>query len=86
MYAKYLAKKGHYFIYLSLEIKGENIDVNVHPTKKQVHFLNQVKIVDSLIQTMEKCLTSANESRTFYVQVCICLIRQLSLLNCLHPK
>lgn len=68
VYSTLLPKGGYPFIYLDLEIDPKNVDVNVHPTKKEVHFLNQDKIFESLIDTFEQVLKSANDSRTFYVQ------------------
>jgi DNA mismatch repair ATPase MutL len=35
-YAKYLPKHTHPFVYLALQIAPHNIDVNVHPTKREV--------------------------------------------------
>lgn len=68
MYSSLLPKGAYPFIYLSLEIDPSNVDVNVHPTKKEVHFLNQDKIIESLIDTFQVALENANHSRTFYVQ------------------
>ncbi|GAA5809620.1 hypothetical protein MFLAVUS_003031 [Mucor flavus] len=68
VYSTLLPKGGYPFVYLDLEIDPKNVDVNVHPTKKEVHFLNQDKIIESLIDMFEETLKNANDSRTFYVQ------------------
>ena len=52
----------------SIEIAPNNIDVNVHPTKHEVHFLHE----DLITQTVQKCveerLLGCNSSRTYYTQ------------------
>ncbi|KAJ3197516.1 DNA mismatch repair protein, partial [Dinochytrium kinnereticum] len=68
LYSAYLPKNSHPFVYLSLEIKPSTIDVNVHPTKKEVLFLYEDQIIDFVSETVKKKLANANESRTFLAQ------------------
>ncbi|CAH0482622.1 unnamed protein product [Peronospora belbahrii] len=68
VYSLYLPKHTHPFIYLSMELPPRNIDVNIHPTKREVHFLHEEDIVDSISQAIEKQLKGSNESRSFSVR------------------
>ncbi|KAJ3332191.1 DNA mismatch repair protein [Blyttiomyces sp. JEL0837] len=68
LYAVYLPKNMHPFCYISLEIKPQNVDVNVHPTKREVMFLNEEKIIESICDQIRDKLSNANESRTFMTQ------------------
>nr|KAG5687005.1 hypothetical protein BaRGS_003565 [Batillaria attramentaria] len=68
VYQAYLPKGTHPFIYLSLEILPQNVDVNVHPTKHEVHFLHEEAIIASVQGAIETKLLSANTSRTFFAQ------------------
>ncbi|ETS61698.1 hypothetical protein PaG_04197 [Moesziomyces aphidis] len=65
LYATLLPKGGHPWIYLSLSINPANVDVNVHPTKKEVHFLNEDEIVEHVCRAAQDKLAGANSSRTF---------------------
>ena len=67
-YAPYLPKGTHPFLYLALNIAPENIDVNVHPTKKEVRFLHEEQIIESLQNAIAKTLAGSNSSRTFMTQ------------------
>ncbi len=69
VYAPFLPKHTHPFIYLSLHIKPQHLDVNVHPTKQKVCFLNEDKIVEFLCEEIEKLLSQHNTSRQFLTQV-----------------
>jgi DNA mismatch repair protein MLH1 len=68
VYAKYLPKGTFSFSYLDVLIKPEDLDVNVHPTKKTVHFLNEEKIVEVICEALDSRLKRADESRTFFIQ------------------
>lgn len=41
VYAPYLPKHTHPFAYLSLRLPPASLDVNVHPTKREVHLVHQ---------------------------------------------
>lgn len=69
VYSMYLPKGAHPFIYLSLKLDPKNVDVNVHPTKHEVHFLHEDAIVDVIRQAFEEKLLGSNTSRVFYTQV-----------------
>nr|XP_022306543.1 DNA mismatch repair protein Mlh1-like [Crassostrea virginica]XP_022306544.1 DNA mismatch repair protein Mlh1-like [Crassostrea virginica]XP_022306545.1 DNA mismatch repair protein Mlh1-like [Crassostrea virginica] len=68
VYQAYLPKNMHPFIYLSVEIVPQNVDVNVHPTKHEVHFLHEDAIISSIQSAIETKLLGANTSRTYYTQ------------------
>lgn len=69
VYSTYLPKNTHPFVYISLELDPGTVDVNVHPTKHEVHFLNEDQIVDIIASAIEKKLLGTNNSRVFYTQV-----------------
>lgn len=68
VYATYLPKGSHPFLYVSLEIAASTVDVNVHPTKHEVHFLYEEEILTKISQEIEKKLLGSNASRNFYTQ------------------
>ncbi|KAM5314041.1 DNA mismatch repair protein Mlh1 isoform 1-T1 [Glossophaga mutica] len=68
VYAAYLPKNTHPFLYLSLEISPQNVDVNVHPTKHEVHFLHEDSILERVQQHVESKLLGANSSRMYFTQ------------------
>lgn len=68
LFSQTLPKNHHPFVYLSLKIAPQNLDVNVHPTKQEVHFLHENEIIEELQNVIERKILYCNESRTFYVK------------------
>ena len=71
VYADVLPKHTHPFVYLAIQMPPQHIDVNVHPTKKEVHFMYEDEILEALHAFLHARLRNANESRTFYTQALI---------------
>lgn len=67
-YSTFLPKGGHPFTYLSLEIDPHRVDVNVHPTKREVNFLNEDEIVEKICGDIRVKLANVDTSRTFMTQ------------------
>ncbi|KAI6657933.1 DNA mismatch repair protein Mlh1 isoform X1 [Oopsacas minuta] len=68
LYAQYIPKHTHPFIYLSLSLLPQNVDVNIHPTKHEVRFLHEEAIVSYIERAVDKVLLTANTSRSFSIQ------------------
>jgi DNA mismatch repair protein MLH1 len=67
-YATFLPKGGHPFVYLDLEVEPQRVDVNVHPTKREVHFLNEDEIIEMICNEIREKLAKVDTSRTFMTQ------------------
>lgn len=67
-YSSFLPKGGHPFLYLSLDIEPQRVDVNVHPTKREVNFLNEDEIIEGISGTIGIELSKVDTSRTFMTQ------------------
>ncbi|KAI0635254.1 DNA mismatch repair protein MutL [Trametes polyzona] len=68
VYNGVLAKGAAPFVYLSLQIDPRAVDVNVHPTKKEVHFLNEDAIIERIADVVQEALIGQSQSRVFEYQ------------------
>lgn len=68
VYAPVLPRHQHPWVYLSLELDPATIDVNVHPTKMEVQFLNEDFIAQKLQEAILERLREHGGSRTFEAQ------------------
>ncbi|XP_031389747.1 DNA mismatch repair protein MLH1 isoform X4 [Punica granatum] len=68
VYAATLPKASKPFIYMTIMLPPEHVDVNVHPTKREVSLLNQEIIVGKIQSAVESKLRKSNETRTFQEQ------------------
>lgn len=78
----------------SLEIAPQNVDVNVHPTKHEVHFLHEDSVIESVQKHIESKLLGSNASRTYFTQVWLsqlwliwspyCIMAPQTSLQCVH--
>jgi DNA mismatch repair protein MLH1 len=55
-------------VYLSLIIEPRRVDVNMHPTKREVGFLNEDEIIEKLCAAVQSRLGERDQSRRFTVQ------------------
>ncbi|KAL6300791.1 DNA binding protein [Sparassis latifolia] len=68
VYNGVLPKGSSPFVYLSLQIDPRAVDVNVHPTKREVHFLDEDAIIDRISDALQGALVGQSQSRVFEYQ------------------
>lgn len=68
LYKTFLPNGRHPLTYLSLEIDPQRVDVNVHPTKNEVNFLNEEEIIKQICSDISLKLAKVDASRTFKTQ------------------
>lgn len=66
VYADILPRGAKPFVYLAIDLPGPHVDVNVHPTKREVAFLHEDRLCEVLAEAVKKVIMSASASRTFY--------------------
>lgn len=71
LYEGFLLKKAHPFVFGMLEVPGEAIDVNVHPTKNEVLIANEQEIALEIVRTLEAMLKVNSGTRNFSVPIIV---------------
>ncbi|PRW20651.1 DNA mismatch repair Mlh1 isoform X1 [Chlorella sorokiniana] len=67
-YAAVLPKACKPFLFLEVRLPGSHVDVNMHPTKKEVGFLHQEDLIEAVRTAVEEKLLAScgnNSKRTF---------------------
>ena len=64
-YATVMPKAAKPWVYLDIRLPLDHVDVNVHPTKKEVRFLHEEELIDALRAAVEARLVASNSTRTF---------------------
>lgn len=65
IYANYLPKGDKPFMYLSILMNPEILDVNIHPTKREVRFLHEEEIIEAISRKLNEELSKIDSSRSF---------------------
>lgn len=68
IYAATLPKASKPFIYMSIILPPDHVDVNVHPTKREVSLLNQEVIIEKIQSAIELKLRHLSEASTYQEQ------------------
>ncbi|XP_010272554.1 PREDICTED: DNA mismatch repair protein MLH1 isoform X2 [Nelumbo nucifera] len=68
VYTATLPKASKPFIYMSIVLPPEHVDVNIHPTKKEVSLLYQESIIENIQAAVELKLRNSDTVRTFHTQ------------------
>ena len=65
VFAKYLPKSTYPWIYVSIKIPLHKVDVNVHPTKKEVQFLEEDILIETIVLKLHDAIAASQSSRSF---------------------
>lgn len=68
LYSQYVPKGAFPFVFLSLKIESDRIDVNVHPSKREVRILDETEVVDTVVAGIEHYLSNQDAGRKYKVQ------------------
>lgn len=86
VYSNFLPKPNKPFIYLSMKIKSRNLDVNVHPTKREVGFLYEDEIITKISEDLEQELRKLDISHVFKATPCLQTKNENIEKNSIHSE
>ncbi|KAE9594014.1 putative DNA mismatch repair protein family [Lupinus albus] len=69
VYTKKMHKASKPFVYISIVLPPDQIDVNIHASKKEVSILNQEVIIEQIKSMVKSRLRSSNEAQSFEEQI-----------------
>ncbi|GIL91047.1 hypothetical protein Vretimale_9481 [Volvox reticuliferus] len=65
LYGALLPKASRPWIFLEVRLPPRQVEVNMHPTKREVGFMHQAEVIEEIRRAVEAKLMASNESRTF---------------------
>ncbi|KAF8532221.1 hypothetical protein BDD12DRAFT_919487 [Trichophaea hybrida] len=65
LYSAFLPRGAHPFVYLSLEIEPHHVDVNTHPTKREVKILHEDEVIKNVVAVLQEKLMALDVSRSY---------------------
>jgi DNA mismatch repair protein MLH1 len=57
------------YLFPSLLLDPKDVDPNVHPTKREVHFLNEEAIIETISDHIQGALAKKSSSKSYETQV-----------------
>ena len=67
-YSHHLPKKVHPFVFVELTIPSSDIDVNAHPTKEKVIFLNEAEVVAEIEKQLSDSLENSLQEKNIHLK------------------
>lgn len=61
---KDILQRAYPFVYLEVDVPGERVDVNVHPSKKEVYVVGEAEMVEQIVEAIQDRLKSSVISST----------------------
>ena len=83
-YRSYLPPKTHPSVFIFLEVPENEVDINVHPTKREVRFKHELKLRQVFGEALQTCLQKASENSL--LEPTTTFHQSLPYPTCTNPK